>query len=204
MSRAPLKAPPPVSRPTVFDFFLILLGCALSSFLMAFDGPTVEPKDTAANLPPSVTTYVFPLLPFLLVLPQGVVLLWPLFYSIQRIRSRPQSLTGGEWLWGFAWLGTLLLIGWAAWNKSGTPPDFLKNMTFPPHLVWYVILVPSMAVIAVIIVVIDLVSGWQQPWTHTLSVALALWPVLPLAAVLAWGKFNPVLGGFAGLGGGGG
>src|SRR5262245_427879 len=112
MSRIPrtaVPAPSPASRPTLLDYLLILGGCATSSFLASFAGPprTIEPE----NIPFAVAESVPAVLVELVALSQGVVLLWPLFYGLQWLRGRPQSLTAGEWLWGVAWLGTVLYLG---------------------------------------------------------------------------------------------
>jgi hypothetical protein len=59
------------------------------------------------------------LLPEAMRLPEGVLLLWPVFLALQRLRGRRQGLTFGEWLWVLAWLGTALLTGLSAWERWG-------------------------------------------------------------------------------------
>jgi hypothetical protein len=175
----------PVSRPTGIDYLLILVGCSLSLFLQSLSGPNVQPR---AEAPAAVREYLLPLLPSMLALPQGIILLWPVFYALQRLRGRPQALSAGEWLWGFAWLGTVLLTGWVVWLHFGTPPGFAEELAYPPQSVWTVIVLPAMALIAVVIGLVNLVARWQQPWTHTLALALVIWPMLPLAGLLLWAE----------------
>jgi hypothetical protein len=182
MSRMTKPAPPPPGRPTFLDFLLILLGCALSRFLYYLAGPTIRPLE---HIPLDVP-WLPSLIVELVVLPQGIVLFWPVFYALQRLRGRSQSLTAGEWLWGVAWLGTVLYLGLVFWINSDTAPDFLAKATYSPQLVWYFVVGPAMALIALVILIANLVGRWQQPWTHTFALVLMVWPVLPLAAVLAW------------------
>jgi hypothetical protein len=183
MSRVINPAPLPLARPTFLDFLLILLGCSLSRFLYYLAGPTIRPLE---HIPFEASPWLPNLVVELVVLPQGIVLLWPLFYALQWLRGRPQSLSAGEWLWGVAWIGTVLYLGLVAWINSGSAPEFLAKATFPPQLIWYFVVGPSMALIALIILMVDLVGRWPQPWTHTFSLALMVWPALPLTAVLAW------------------
>src|SRR5262245_38046362 len=132
------RTPDWVPQPTVGDFFLILIGCVISLYLYQEAKLGVLPT---ADAPAWVTENVFWILPFWLILPPGIILLWPLFYALQRLRGRPQPLTSGEWLWGFAWLGTLLFLGWVFLKRGGNLPDFLKELTFQPEVVWYMIVV---------------------------------------------------------------
>jgi hypothetical protein len=184
MSRAP-TAPVPVSRPSFVDYFLILAGVALSLFLADFSGLQVRPKPAA---PPNVERFLLPLLPRLLYLPLGVILLWPCFYCTQWVLGRKQGLTFGEWLWGIAWLGSLALLGWHAWLTWGEPPGFLNDPAYRPPIVWFFAVVPVMALLALFLWLVDLIARWRQPWTHTFSLVLALWPLAPLGAVLPWGR----------------
>src|SRR4051794_26565145 len=105
MSRAD-KAPPVPPRPTLFDFVLVVAGFGLSLFLFQADSLRVTP---APGAPLAAVTYLVPILPQLVRLPEGVILLWPIFYLSQRVLGRHQGLTSGEWLWVFAWAVTALL-----------------------------------------------------------------------------------------------
>jgi hypothetical protein len=58
-----------------------------------------------------------------------------------------------------------------------------------PRKLWYLIFVPSMAGLAVVLGLAGLLRRGPAPWTHTFGVALILWPVAPLAGILAFGKF---------------
>ena len=180
----PIARPAPVSRPTLVDYLLILAGAALSAFATPYSGLHVEPQPDA---PPFVLRSL-PLLPALLLLPLGMVLLWPLFYGTQWVLGRKQPLTWGEWLWGISWLGHLLLIGWVVWAALGQPPAFLNPEPYRPPVVWAVLVVPSLALIALALALGGLFGARRPPWTHTFGLALALWPALPLAGILLWGK----------------
>jgi hypothetical protein len=165
------------------DYFLIFVGLSLSLYLNQISGPRPEPR---SDVPASIGLYIVPLLPALLYLPQGIILLWPLFYGTQWLAGRPQALTAVEWLWGVAWLGTLLLTIWALWRHLGTPPAFADNLAYPPQSIWTVIVVPIISAAALVVGLIGLIGRWQQPWTHTFGIVLMVWPVLPLAGLLLW------------------
>jgi hypothetical protein len=182
MSRAPVNAAP-VSRPMALDYFLILVGCSLSLFLQQISHPNPQPK---RETPAWVQQYVLPILPTLMSLPVGIILLWPLFYATQRLRGRPAALSAGEWLWGVAWLAAVLLTAFILWLSSGEPPEFLKHGDYRPQHIWTIILVPTLAGIAVLIGLISLLARWQQPWTHTFGLVLLFWPVIPLAGLILW------------------
>jgi hypothetical protein len=167
------------------DYFLIFLGVAFSIFLTQISGPRPMPKP---ETPPWVAETIFPILPALLGLPQGVVLFWPLFYCIQRLVGRPQALTAAEWLWGVAWLGTVLLVVWAFWMRFGEAPAFAEKLAYPPQAIWTIIVVPTLAGLAFLIGLISLFGRWKQPWTHTFGIVLMIWPVIPLAALLLWSQ----------------
>lgn len=185
MSRAPVAVPAPVSRPTGLDYLLILAGCSLSFFLHEVSHPDPRPK---ADTPAWVEENLFPTLPRMLTLPQGIILLWPLFYATQKLRGRPAALSAGEWLLGLAWLGTVLVTGWNLWMHWGTPPGFAADLAYPPESVWTVIVLPVMAGVAVLIALVSLFRRRQAPWTHAFGLVLVIWPVLPLIALLAWAE----------------
>jgi hypothetical protein len=198
MSRAttaPVLAPPPAPprpaplplRPTLFDFFIILLGASASLALFQFRLIRVLPSSAGAAW--SGTAMTLPLLEQMLHLSEGIILMWPFFLGIQRLRGRTQGLTLMEWLWVFAWVGTALVAGLGAWNHwVGIPVDVLGPMR-SVCLVWYVILGPSMALLALVIALLGMVVRVPPPWTHSCGIALVVWPVLPLAGILALGKF---------------
>jgi hypothetical protein len=182
MSRA-AAVPVPVSRPTGIDYFLMFLGCALSLYLNHISGPQPEAKD---NTPGWIKKDLLPQLPPLLYLSQGIILLWPLFYGTQRALGRSQALSAGEWLWGFAWLGTLLVTAWVLWGHLGTLPGFADNLGYPPQFIWTIIAGAAMALIALVIGLIGVLARWKQPWTHTFGLVLLIWPMFPLAGLLLW------------------
>ena len=182
-----------VSRPSLLDFFLLLVGCALSFFLFRLPLPFFQ--EPAAGLVPA-SHGLADVLPYLLQLPDGIILLWPFFYLLQLGLGRSRGMTAGEWLWLFAWLGnatlhTLALLVQlvavsqvlAAYDTSLAPYSAL--WTHWPALIWYVILIPSMALIAVLIALLGAFSREPPPWTNNLGLVLIIWPLLPLAGILA-------------------
>jgi hypothetical protein len=186
MSRAD-TAPPVVSRPTLFDFLVIVLGFALSLFLCRLEGLRV----IAAPTPPSaVAAYLVPILPQLLRLPEGVILLWPVFLTTQRLMGRKQGLTSAEWLWVVAWLAVVVLTALSAWQASGVGPEFLREQLPRAFVLGYLILVPSMAAVALVLLLLGVIGRWRQPWTHNFALALLLWPALPVAGILAFTKIS--------------
>jgi hypothetical protein len=173
-----------VSRPRVVDYFLLLCGCFLSVMLGEMSGLKAG---TSTSAPPMLLEYLLRIFPQLLFLPIGIVLLWPLFCTTQRIVGRKQGLTIGEWLWGLTWLVTLFLSGWITCKALGMLPEFLAGQSFQRGMVvGYVIFAISAAAIAVIVFLVDLVGRWPQPWTHQLALVLMIWPAVPLAAVWLW------------------
>jgi hypothetical protein len=175
-----------LSRPLWFDFFLILLGCSLSHFLADLSQFRAEPTDeTPAGILP-----LLPSLPRLLFLPLGVLLFWPIFYLTQRIAGRKQAFSAGEWLWGVAWLGAVLLTIWIVWQAWGTPFEFLDPRRTPECkkaiFVGYVVGSLALAAFGLLIGLVDLIGRWGQPWTHHCCLALVMWPLVPLGLGLLW------------------
>jgi hypothetical protein len=165
------------------DYLFILCGCALSRFLTELSslrGIAGENLSTGLG-PPLIAT-----LPFLLLLPVGIVLLWPVFHATQRVLGRPPGLSVGEWLWGVAWLLAVALTTWIVWNYVGSPPEILVSDSFKRSLVaGYALAVLSLGAIALLLTLVDLVGRWAQPWTHRFGLVLLIWPALPLAAMWA-------------------
>lgn len=185
MSTAPDAARPP--RPTVVDFFFLTVGFAVSLLLLRIPLLRVDPSG-GETLPEWLRTFL-PLLPDLMRLPEGVLLFWPLFYLTQLLLGRTQPLTAAEWLWVFAWVAVIGLNAFAAWTAWGSVPESLKLYVRWPPLLWYVVVVPSMAVTALVVSLFGLVSRTASPWTHSLAVALIVWPLVPLTGVLTLTRF---------------
>jgi hypothetical protein len=187
MSKA-LSPPLPAARPTLLDYFLLLAGCALSLFLMGLGPLYVEAKPDVTS---AAGRALVEALPSPMRLTEGVVLLWPLFFFVQWAAGRQEGLTAAEWLWVIAWLGVALLTGLSAWERWGSLPEWMRWLTekYHPRHVWYLIFVPSLGVLALLFLLASVAVPRPRPWTHTFSIALATWPALPLAGIVAFGKF---------------
>ena len=181
------KVAPAPSRPNLVDYFLLLMGFALSVYLARVGPLPIQAQDFVAD--PRLRQVV-PYLSDLMRLPEGVVLLWPFFLMVQRVLGRKQGLTSIEWLWVLSWMGVALLCGLTAWKNSiGVADWLLPYLSLIPRL-WYVILVPSMAALAAVLRVMSLFSRQPAPWTHSFGLALLVWPVLPLAGILTAANFT--------------
>jgi hypothetical protein len=182
-----------LSRPSLLDFFLLLVGYALSFFLARLPLPFF-PEPATGAIPG--THGAADVLPRLLQLPDGVILLWPFFYLIQLGLGRSRGMTAGEWLWLFAWLGNaalhtlallvrLMALSEALRTYNTALATYSVYWTHWPAIIWYVILIPSMAVIAVVIALLGAFSRESPPWTNNLGLVLIIWPILPLVGILA-------------------
>src|SRR5262245_7141523 len=124
---SPAGAPIIPSRPRLFDYFLILLGCGISMLLAELSGLRAG---TAIESPARFQTALLHIFPHLLFLPLGILLWWPVFFATQKIFGRKQALTVAEWLFGLAWLVALFLTVWILWKGLGTAPGFLGTADF--------------------------------------------------------------------------
>ncbi|HVS36315.1 MAG TPA: hypothetical protein VMS17_12160 [Gemmataceae bacterium] len=171
-------------RATFLDYLLILLGVALSVYLVRIGPLHVEAREAGADLRlRTVVTY----LPEFMRLTEGVILIGPLLLAIQWLRGRKQGLTSIEWLCVLSWFGAAILAGLEGWRNAF--PDWAPPWSGRLPWLWYLIVVPSMAGLGLVMRLLGLFSRRPAPWTHALGLALLVWPVLPLAAVLAVGKF---------------
>jgi hypothetical protein len=171
----------PASCPGLIDYLLLWLGVGISAILAPMTGlRMVLPGSDPGPFWPTLRD----VLPALLFLPIGVILCWPIFYTTQWLRGRRGGLTAGEWLLGLAWLAALAFAGWSAGKGAGILPGFFTEDDFKKYAVLgYILFMLSMGALALAIWLIGLVGRWQQPWTHTLSLALMIWPALPLLVV---------------------
>lgn len=187
-SRPPAAPAPPARRITrirTFDYFCILAGVALSLWLSEAIGARVQAP--GANLSPAQAA-VTRSVPSLLLLPTGIIALWPLYYVSQFLLGRRHPITSGEWLLGLAWLGTMTLIAWAAWRVSGSMPEALKSDGAKHMALFsYSAIMLALGAIAAVIWIVGIIGRWKYPWTHMLSVALMIWPYVPLAIIWTWG-----------------
>jgi hypothetical protein len=147
----------------------------------------VSPTESAES---SLTRSLIEFLPRPLRLTEGVIMLWPAFYLTQLVRRRKEPMTAAEWLWVVSWVGVALLTGLATWDVSGTLPEVFRPYADVPRKLWYVIIVPSMAALATVLGLAGLLRRGPAPWTHTFGLGLILWPVVPLAGILALGRFD--------------
>ncbi len=166
----------------MIDLFLIMGGCGFSLLLASTNGLTIAsvPEDKR------VARFMAAHLPELFRLCEGVILLWPVFYFTQQGRGRMQELTSGEWLWVFAFMGIVLIDGFDIARAAGWFNP-LGNYSRLPPFVWYMILVPAMALVGMIIALVGLLARWQTPWTHQMGLVLIIWPVIPLIVLFALG-----------------
>ncbi len=173
-----------VVRPTLVDYLLLLAGAGLSLYLMDLSPFTVEANDSIGN--PGLRAAI-PFLPRLLRLPEGIILLLPLFVGPQFLLGRREGLTAAEWLWLFSWCGTALLTVMGAADFLNLLPAIVRANLLWTRFVWYVGFDLAMAGVAVALVMIGFFRP-GRPWTHPLGLALALWPVPPLAGIMTLTK----------------
>jgi probable H4MPT-linked C1 transfer pathway protein len=176
------------SRPTLVDYLLLLLGCGASLYLARLGPLWVEPGEHVTS--PILYEVAASFLPTVMRLPEGVLLLGPVFFLLQVVLGRRQGPTGAEWLWVLAWVGTALLTGLSAWARTDTVPEVVQPYVHKPLLLWYLIFVPAMAALALVLTVLGLASSVPKPWTHQLGLALIIWPALPLGAIFTLGNFT--------------
>ncbi len=183
MSRALFKSPPLPLRPSLADYLLLLGGASLSLYLMLLSPLTAE---AGTNAPPA-TAVLVAFLPAPMRLTEGIVLLWPLFFVTQWLRGRKEGLTSVEWLWVISWIGVAVLTVVAALENAGGLPESLLKYAAAPRKLWYYIFAPSMAALAVMLSLGGLLRRGPAPWTHSFGIALILWPLAPLAGIVALG-----------------
>jgi hypothetical protein len=176
--------PGPAARPTVVDYLVLLAGAGLSFGLIKLSPFTVDATD---NINQSILRYAVPYLPCLLRLPEGIVLLLPVFLLIQLVRGRRESLTAAEWLWLVLWFGTALLTVLGGCERFNLLPEFVRTHLLLVRFVWYVGFDLAVALLAAVLIVVGLFRP-TAPWTHQLALALAVWPVAPLAGILTLSK----------------
>jgi len=184
MSRASITVAP--SRPTLVDYIFLLVGGSLSLYLLSLSPLLVKPTGDNSS---STLHELIAFLPAAMRLPEGIVLMGPIFYVTQLLRRRAWALTSLEWLWVINGLGVAVLSGLAIWDRLGTLPNLLGPYATMPAKLWYLIFVPSMALLATLLGVVALVRRAAVPWTHTFSFVLLLWPIAPLVGILSLGKF---------------
>lgn len=184
---APRREDVTTTSPVALDYLILLLGCCFSLLLVHLFPLQVAPNSRSQG---AVTQSLVESLPIALRLTEGVVLFWPFFFIPQKLRGRERGLTSTEWLWVFSWAGVALLTALSAWDTWATVPGFLQAHINTPRKLWYMIAVPSMAVLALLLGLMGMVRRSPSPWTHSFSIALAIWPVLPLALIVMLGRFE--------------
>lgn len=178
------QPPEPPSRPSLVDYLAILGGMALSVYLISLSPLTAVPSNPVS---PRVAQ-AFAFLATAARLPEGIVLLWPLFFLTQFF-SRTDGLTAGEWLWLLSFVGTLLLTALTAWQYLLGLPESFQPHAAKPRVLWHLTLPPALAGLALLVLAVDLFRARPTPWTHNFGLALVLWPAAPSLVVLAGGEF---------------
>ncbi|HWG47585.1 MAG TPA: hypothetical protein VN688_32780 [Gemmataceae bacterium] len=184
MSRASIAVA--TSRPTLVDYIFLLVGGSLSLYLLSLSPLLVKPS---SDNPSTALRAFVAFLPAAMRLPEGIVLMGPIFYLMQLLRRRGWGLTSLEWLWTINGLGVAVLAGLAVWHRSDTLPAFMQPYATMPPKLWYLIFVPSMAALAALLGIVGMVRRVAVPWTHTFGFVLLLWPIAPLLGIISLGKF---------------
>jgi hypothetical protein len=162
-----------------------MVGCSISLLLMHFHPMYVEAGEQVKG---EALRDLVAFLPQMMRLPEGILLMWPVFFTMQRVRGRPTAMTAVEWLWVLSWLGVALLAGLSAWQVWGTLPETVRPYGELPRKLWYIILVPSMAALGLILALVGMIRRVPPPWTHSFGLVLLLWPVGPLLGIVTLGK----------------
>lgn len=184
MSQPPPLPRPEVSRPYLIDHLAVLAGVALSLYLMHLAPLKAEPS---AELDWRLRqAYAF--LALIIRLPEGVLLLWPVFFGLQYFR-RSERLSAGEWLWLLGWVGAALLtvLALVASLKLEFLPESLPSLAEKARILYYLLVTPALALLALLVALLGLFRSWVPPWTHSLALALLLWPAPAAALVLLTG-----------------
>lgn len=179
-------ARPEVSRPALFGHLAILAGVALSLYLIHLAPLEAKPTNP---LGPRLRQ-VFEFLVLLVRLPEGVLLLWPVFFAMTWF-GRSGGLTASEWLWLLCWVGLLLLTTLTAWDRLLGLPETVQPYAAKPRILWYLLVTPALALLALLVLIIDLFRSYDPPWTHYLALALLLWPAPAAVLVLLGGELVP-------------
>jgi hypothetical protein len=176
----PVKPIPEATRPHFLDYLLILFGAGVSVLLAELGGVQEAPaQESTASAALARGFFIA------LFLSLGIVLLWPIFFVLQKVMGRKQEMTWGEWLWGLAWLGAIFLTIWLILKGNDSLPGFMASEDFKKGiLLGYVLFVVSIGILAVLVYVVSLLRRWIVPWTHTFGLALLIWPLVPLG--LRW------------------
>lgn len=169
----------PAAYPTWMDYLLVFVGIVVALLLVEMSG--LEALRTTKT-PNWFATALVRALPFMVMLPVGVILFWPLFFALSRFRGRSKDLSIVEWIWGGVWIVDLAavatLLGFAITTSNPVGLDEVKNNL----TVWVKAVTSLLAIMAICYVI--LARYWKidraKPWTHHFALALLLWPLLPL------------------------
>ncbi len=186
MARNLVSPPWAPLRPSFVDYFLLLAGASLSLYLIEVWPLQAQAIEGSSGTVPGWVEF----LPRPLRLTEGIVLMWPLFWVTQKVRGRTEPLSAAEWLWVLDWVGVALLGGVAAWRSTGPLPEMVAEWAGQGRRLWYALVVPALAALALVLGLGGLLRRGQAPWTHSLAVALVVWPVGPLAGILSLGRFS--------------
>jgi hypothetical protein len=166
------------------DYLLLLAGAGLSVYLMQLGSFTVEASDAIGQI--QLRAFIA-FLPSLLRLSEGIILLLPVFFVLQLVRGRRDGPTAAEWLWLLSWFGTAFLTAVGVCEHLDLLPGFVLAHLLLVRFIWYIGFELAMAALAVVVLCVGFFRP-PRPWTHQLGLALALWPVAPLAGILTLTK----------------
>jgi hypothetical protein len=172
-----------VSRPSFFDYLFLLGGVGLSLYLMNLAPIRAEPDGPRDKH----LTALVQFLPSLMRIPEGVILLWPLFFATQW-PGRSRGLTLGEWLWLLAWAAMTLITSLTVWEALSGLPGWLAPHATKPRLLWYALFAPALGGLALVFLMVSLFRS-PAPWTQNFGLALLTWTAGPSLAVLVLGRF---------------
>ena len=182
MSQTLPKPPPVPTRPYLLDYLLLLAGLSLSLFLIDFSPLTIEPSE---HLPHPALRSAVAFLPRLLRVPEGVILLFPLFFLPQFVLGRRFEIASGEWLWAFTWMGTVALTGVSLWRETVGLPQVVDPYWPMVRWFWYLAFGAATALTAGILALYGMIRRGPMPWTHGLGLVLAVWPLPPMIGIVA-------------------
>ncbi|MGF1581657.1 MAG: hypothetical protein ACFCD0_20200 [Gemmataceae bacterium] len=179
----PPQTPPalelgPAASPIWIEYLVLLCGCGLSLWLTEILGLKVDESSQEASWKRS--------LPLLLFFPVGLVSVWPVLFSIGRIRGRSKRLTLVEGLWGVLWLFDVLLIATICVyaNVDWSEFDVVEKDDVKSIGRGLLVIVGALSVVAgIVFALIGRIFSGHKAWTHHFGIAMLLWPAIPILLI---------------------